>query len=287
MPRSRLAIGLAAPAIIVALAGLPAPAAAEGVIDVYGRLAKRDLPHAPLVPTRVPPELRPIQRTLGTAPSLRRSGYGLRLASDRPQAVIAMFGGDYASMHAARRDLLRRQGYSGRPTRVRGHSGLALRSKARGFGLVWREGGVVYWMGTGTPRKISLADLRSTAEGLDTLEHEWIGTGGDPDLGGGAVLLTTRRTVTGNIDWGANCTNPDGSAGSPHAGSLQLTLAPRSGDRFTLDLAGRDTGSLQWSGQITGTVAPDALSMTVHATGTFDGATCDTGESQFELKPPR
>ena len=71
MPRSRLAIGLAAPAIIVALAGLPAPAAAEGVLDVYGRLAKRDLPRAPLVLTRVPRELSPIGRTLGLSPSLR------------------------------------------------------------------------------------------------------------------------------------------------------------------------------------------------------------------------
>jgi hypothetical protein len=283
MPRSRLAIGLAAPAIIVALAGMPAPAAAEGVLDVYGRLAKRDLPHAPLVPTRVPRDLRPIGRTLGAAPSLRRGGYGLRLFSDQPPAVIAMSGGDYASMRAARRDFLRRQSYKGRPTRIRGHAGLTLTRRGQGYVLLWREGGVVYWIGTGTPRKISLAELRDTATALDPLEHQWVGQGDDPDRGDGAVLLTTRRTVTANVDWSANCTNPDGSPTNNYAGSVQVNLVPRSGDRFAFDLAGRDTGSLRWSGRISGTVAADAVTVTVHATGTFDGAACDTGELQLRL----
>jgi hypothetical protein len=282
MPRSRLAFGLAAPAIIVALAGMPTPA--EAVYDELGRLAKRDLPHAPLVPTRAPPELSPIKRTLSLGSSRRRGAYALRLVSTEPSAVIALSGGEYASMRAARRDLIRRQGYSGSPTRVRGHAGLALRSPFRGFGLVWREGGVVYWMGTGTPRRISLAELRSTAAGLDPLEHGWLGTGGDPDLGTGAVLVTTRRTVSGFFEWAANCRTADGSEASPHAGSLEVTLEPHAGARFAFDLAGRDTGSLQWSGRVSGTVAADALTVTVHATGTFDGAICDTGEVEVRMR---
>ena len=35
-----------------------------------------------------------------------------------------------------------------------------------------------------------------------------------------------------NFDWGANCTNPDGSPASTYAGSLQVSLEPRSGDRL-------------------------------------------------------
>ena len=284
MPRSRSAWGLLLPAILVA--GAVAPAPAWAVFDEYRRLSERDLPRAPLVPTRAPPELRPIQRTLSLGSTRRRSAYAIRLVRE-PDTVIALEGGDYASMREARRDLVRRQGFRARATRIRGHAGLALtRRSPRQHGLVWREGGVVYWIGTGTPRTISPAELRDTANGLDRLEHAWSGSGGNPDLPTSASLVTTRRTVSGLFEWGASCTNPDGSAATQYAGSVQVNLLPRSGDRFAFDLAGRDTGSLRWNGQVSGTVGADAVTVTVRAIGTFYGASCDTGPLELRLTRP-
>src|SRR4051794_15589727 len=86
------------------IAGLSAPTAASagGVLDTFRRLAERGLSPAPLVPTTAPPSLRPVDRTLEGVPSSRRSGYGVRLAGRN--AIIAISGGDYANMKAARRD---------------------------------------------------------------------------------------------------------------------------------------------------------------------------------------
>lgn len=289
MPCSRSVWGLIALTIAV-VGGAAAPPTDAAVLDEYQRLAERNLPRAPLVPTTVPAALRPIDSTVASLSTRRRSAYGLRFAREggpATAAVVALVGGDYSSMAQARRDFVRRQGYTARSTRIRGHAGLALtRRSPRERALVWREGGVVYWIGTGTPRTISAAELRATATGLDRLEHDWLGSGPDPELETGAVLLTTRRTVTGNVSWGANCTNPDGSPATAYAGSVSVTLLPRAGDRFAFDLAGRDTGSLRWSGRVSGTVGADALTLTLRATGTFNGATCDTGDVPVRLTRP-
>jgi hypothetical protein len=285
MPCSRSARGLIALTTLVVAGAAPAPAPAD-VLGVYERLAELDLSRAPLVPTTVPASLRPIDETIALGSSLRRGGYAIRLVREggSTAAVIALEGGTYASMRQARSDLVRRQSFRARATRVRGHAGLALtRRRPTVHGLVWREGGVVYWMATGTARTVSRAELRATASGLDALEHGWVGSGPDPNLETGAVLVTTRRTVSGSLSWGANCTAPDGSPGTQYAGSVDVTLLPRSGDRFAFDLAGRDTGSLRWSGSVSGTVASDAVTLTIRATGTFDGNACDTGAVQVRL----
>jgi hypothetical protein len=271
---------LIAPAVLGLALCVPASAAGR-VLDVYQDLADLGLRKAPLVPTKVPKALRPADRTIAVGSSRRKGGYGVRLASTSPEAVIAIEGGNYASMRRARDDLLRRQGFQARKTRVRGHRGLALR-RPGAHGLVWKERGTVYWMGTATPKKVSRAALRATAAGLDRLGRAYVGTGPDPDLGTGAVTVTTKRTVTGDVEWSANCT-----AGTQYAGSVQISLLRLAGDRYSFDLAGRDTGSLQWSGTVSGTVSSESMTMTLRATGTFDGNTCDTGDVRLSFSPLR
>ena len=288
MPCSRSVWGLIALTIVV---GGAAAAPAEGdVMSAYERLAERDLPRGALVPTSVPKALQPIDRNVESLAGRRRSAFGLRFAREggpATAAVVAFVGNDYTSVAQARRDFVRRQGYTARATRIRGQAGLALsRRSPRARALVWREGGVVYWMGTGTPRTISAAELRAMATGVDPLGDKFLGSGPDPELETSAVLLTTRRTVTGNISWGARCTNPDGTFASQYAGSVSVTLLPLAGGRFAVDLAGRDTGSLRWSGRVSGAVSADAVTLTVSATGNFDGAMCDTNDVQVRLTRP-
>lgn len=290
MPRTRSAWSLIALTTVVVAAGTSAPAEAD-VLSAYERLAERNLPRAPLVPTTVPKALRPIDRTVDGLSGRRRSAFGLRFAREggpTTAAVVALVGNDYSSLAQARRDFVRRQGYTARPTRIRGNAGLSLsRREPRSRALAWREGGVVYWIGTGTPRTISAAELRAMVAGLDRLGGNFLGSGPNPEVETSAVLLTTRRTVTGNFSWGASCTQPDGSPGTGYAGSASVTLQPAPGGRFTIDLAQLDTGSVRWSGTISGVVASEAVTLAIRATAAPDGLRCDTGDVQVRLTPAR
>ena len=263
------AIGLAALA-------LPAPAEAQ-VLDVYSRLATRDLRPAPLVPTRVPRSLAPMDRTVSAAPVQRRNGYALRFTNAAADAVLVVAGGDYRSMAAVRRDA-RRLSMSVRRTRIRGRSGYLLSRQSERV-LVWPEGGRIHTIGTGTPRKVSVAALRATAAGVEPLERDYIGSAGDPDNPSEGFFVTTPRTVTGRVDWGAACLNPDGSpGGTPRAGHMSVTMLERRGNTFAFDIA-----SEGWTGTVTGTVASGAVTVSLRATGTFDGVPCDTGPVQITL----
>ena len=161
-------------------------------------------------------------------------------------------------MRQARRDFLRRQSYRGRATRVRGHAGLVLtRRNPANYVLLWRERGVVYWIGTGTGRTVSLADLRTTAAALDVLEHEWTGSGGDPDLRGRRDPRHHAAHRDGLLRVGRQLHESGRQPGGrTRRLGLDVTLLPRSGERFAFDFAGRDTGSLQWNGQVSGTSPP-------------------------------
>ena len=263
-------------AVGIAALALPAPAEAQ-VLDVYSRLAARDLRPAPLVPTRVPRSLAPMDRTVSAAPAQRRDGYALRFINGAGDAIVVVAGGDYPTMAAVRRDA-RRLGMTVRRTRIRGRSGYLLSRQSERV-LVWPEGGRIHTIDTGTPRKVSVAQLRATAAGLEPLERDYIGSGGDPDNPSEGFFVTTPRTVTGSVGWGAQCLNPDGSpGGTPRAGQLNVTMLARRGNAFAFDIATEG-----WTGTVTGTVAPGAVTVSLRATGTFDGVPCDTGPVQITL----
>jgi hypothetical protein len=269
--------------VIVALAA-PASASAD-VMSLYQDLSARRLSPAPLVPTVAPRALAPLDRTISVLGSPRRSGYGFRLVNGADDAIIALQGGSFRTMKAALRNETRRLGFKAKRTRVRGHSGYLL---TRRLGptereLLWSEGGRVYQLGSGTPRKISLKDLRATATGLDKLERDYVGTGGDPDLGDGAVAVSTEHTITIDVSWGANCATPGGMPSAGYGGSAHATLLRRQGPRFGFDIAQFRTGSLAWTGSVSGTIGPDAIVLSMQASGVFDGNVCDTGPITYAL----
>jgi len=271
---------------LVALS-VPAESSAEDALQVYQRLALRRLSPAPLVPTSVPPSMGPLERTMTTFPSRRRSGYGLRMvhyAAEGPDAVIVLEGRAFRTMGAALRDG-RRLGFRARRTRVRGHPGYLL---SRHLGptqrsLVWVEDGVVYTLGTGTPRKVSLAQLRATAAGLEHLERDYMGTPPDPDSFSEGHAVTTEHAVSTLAVWEAQCVAPDGSPAGSRVGSARVTMLSHSGNAFAFDIAQHRVGTDAWSGSVSGTISPGALTLSIRATGTFDGLLCDTGALSFAL----
>ena len=269
-------------AVSIALAGLSPAAARAGVVDTYQRLAERGLSPAPLVPTKVPPAVSPVDRTISNGTTRGARGYSLRIVHygpNGPDAVVVVTGGEFRSMRALLRDHRRLGFRAPRPTRVRGHRGYLLTRRLGPLTrtLAWVERGVVYSIGSGTPRKISLANLRSTARGLDRLERDWIGGSSDPDSSSGAFAVTTEHTVSVDVEFEAKC------AFSPRVGQAGVTLMRRSGNRFAFDIADHRKGSDPWAGTITGTITPAAITLDIRATGTIDGEACDSGPVTLTL----
>lgn len=284
MPRSAR---VTAAVTLLALVSVPAAAEAE-LLDTYQRLAARQLSPAPLVPTSIPSAFRPIERAPEPGTTIRGRGYAVRLVHQGPagpDAVIEVSGGEFRTMHALLRER-RREGYtSRRRTRVRGRRGYLL---TRRLGpttreLAWVERGVVYSLGSGTPRKVSLKDMRSTAAGLDRLERDYFGGAADPDNTSDATAVTTRRTVTATVNFEAQCVAPGSTAAGVRVGIAEVTLLRRDGDAFSFDIATHRRSEEPWAGTITGTISPDAITLDVRATATIEGELCDTGALTLTL----
>jgi hypothetical protein len=258
------------------------------ILNDYQKLAERRLSPAPLVFTQAGPPLGAIDRTLQGSISLRRSGYGLRLVHytpSGPDAVIALEGGSWRTLGAALRDL---RGPKRARTRVRGHAGYLLTGRGQRQ-LLWREGGRVYWLATGTPRTVSLKELRDAATGLDPLGAAYAGSPSDPqteaEAEAGGVAVTTAHTISVDASWTGNCTDAAGRPNNYYAGGAFAALVRLKGNAFSFDVAGHATGSLAWSGTVSGTVGPGSVTLGVRATGTFDGNACDSGPLSFTLMP--
>jgi hypothetical protein len=275
--------------IAVSIAGLTMPAAARaGVLDTYQRLAARGLSPAPLVPTSVPPSVSPVNRTIHNGTTRRGRGYSLRIVHygrNGPDAVLVVTGGEFRSMPALLRDHRRLGFRAPRRTRVRGHRGYVLTRRLGPLtrSLAWVEGGVVYAIGSGTPRKISLAQLRSTARGLDRLERDWIGGSSNPDSSSEGFAVTTEHTVTADVTFEASCAAPGSSVTTVRAGQAGVTLMRRRGNSFAFEIADHRRGADPWSGTVTGTISPTAITLDVRATGTIDGDVCDSGPVSLTL----
>ena len=210
----------------------PAVCSADFLSDVQD-LASRNLTPAPLVPTAVPRSLEPLDRTLTSSPSRRRSGYALRMVhygGDGPDAIIVLERDALKTVSAALRDA-RRLGFKARRTSVRGHPGYLL---TRHLGptqwtLLWVEDGRIYTLGTGTPRKVSLKQLRATAAGLEHLGRGYLGTHADPENSSEGQAVTTDHTVSLRVSWEAQCVMPDGSPAGIRVGQAQVSVLRRRG----------------------------------------------------------
>ena len=66
-------------------------------------------------------------------------------------------------------------------------------------------------------------------------------------------------------------------------GLALVTLLRRQGDAFSFDIDSHVDGSEPWTGTISGTITPDAITMDIHATGTIEGEACDTGALTLTL----
>ena len=266
---------------VLASLSLAAPARAD-VLTTYSELAGRILSPAPLVPTTVPPILSPLDRTLSTEGTRGGRGYSLRLVhynGSGPDAIIVVTGGESRTMKRFLREN-KRGGFKRKPTRVRGHRGYVLTRKLGPTTrtLAWVERGVVYSVGSGTPKKISLANLRATANALDRIGRDYIGGSSNPESSSEGFAFTTARTITARVSFEAAC-----AGASARVGQAAVTLARRQGNSFAFDIGDNLISDEPWDGTVTGTISASAVTLTVQASATIEGAACDSGTQTLVL----
>ena len=71
--------------------------------------------------------------------------------------------------------------------------------------------------------------------------------------------MTTRHTVSGEVSWSAQCTLPDGSLTTAHAGTADITVLRRQGNAFSFDIASHLLRPDAWSGTVSGVVGPRCM----------------------------
>jgi hypothetical protein len=266
--------------LAVLILGLFAPQArADGLLTLQ-KLAKRHLRPAPLVPTSAPRPLSNLNATLETAPG-RKGGYAVRLAHYTdygPDAIIVLSRDDYRSLRAALRDY-RRAGFTVGRTRIRGRRASRLTRNGSTV-LLWKEGGRIFSIATGTPRKVTVKGLRATAAGLEPLGANYLGqyfAPGSNNTFFDATLVTTQHHVSGLVEWGTdNCTF-NGEPAAAYAGQASFMMLPLSSGAFSIPLDGPLVTPKGWNGSISGVVSTSAINLTMQGSGVFDDESCDTG----------
>ncbi|MGH2958884.1 MAG: hypothetical protein ACRDKE_04720, partial [Solirubrobacterales bacterium] len=149
--------------------------------------------------------------------------------------------------------------------------------------LLWKENGIIYTVSTATDRQISLKDLKTVANGLQTLGREYLGSYYDDNGGQSAIAVNTDKSIVLNIEWTAPCTRAGGIPSSPRGGYATSSVIPLAGSSFAFNLLpGMPTGN-QWTLSASGSVSADAVSLTYRASGTIDGDTCDSGPITLNL----
>src|SRR3954447_14946605 len=270
MPRCVRIMGSAG--VLVAIVALGAAPASGDTLDTLQRLVKLHLKPAPLVPTKAPALLADFDQTFSMAPVERKRAFAWRLVHytpNGPDAIIAFSRGDDASLSSALRDRRGRR-YRIRDTRVRGRRAYVATRKIGGrtevIELLWVEDGSVVSMATGTPKKVTVKDMRFTAAGLDRLVGSYLGSYFKPGTSNtsiDAVLVTTTHTITSVIEFGTdNCTYNGGSAAA-HGSVASPTFLSLQRNTFTTPLM------FGWSGSAAGTISPDAIEVHVTGTGAF------------------
>ena len=110
-----------------------------------------------------------------------------------------------------------------------------------------------------------------------------MGTPADPESSAEGHAVTTENALTAWVTWEAQCVAPDGSMAGIRAGSARVTMLPFRANAFAFDIAQHRVGTDPWNGTVSGTISPAAIDLTINATGSFDGLTCDSGAFSFAL----
>lgn len=278
---------LATTLLCAALAATGTASATPGAYDNFYDLATRNLKPAPLVPVAVPPSLTPLDKTLHHVTRRTENSYVFRFehlnARGQIDRRVGVEGGVYKSFAPPLKQA-RNLGLIIKKTKVRKRKAYTIRSRSmQSLQLLWKENGIIYTVSTPTDRKISLKDLKVVANGLQTLQREYIGGFYDKTGGQGAVAVTTDKSIAASLEWGGACTSASGDPVSPRGGFAKTALIPLQGASFAFNFLPGMPANNPWTVSASGSVTADAVLLNYRATATIEGDTCDSGPITFSL----
>jgi hypothetical protein len=279
-------------AMMIVLAAIGAQSAdAGGAFDTYQTLGGRRLSPAPLVPVSLPPSLGALATSpLDYAPE-PHGGYYLsfkNLATDRAHlALLLIKRNAMKSLSAERRTVRSIAGV--RATHVRGHAGLLLTYRFEPLvALVWNEDRRLYEVATGTPRTISLGQLRAAAARLEHLLGAFYGHYEAPDRANQEVeTVVTDNTITIHLGWSAPCVDP--SVGYPltdEGAEVKLWNVPVKAGAFSLaPFSVNSANPSNWSLSLSGTASPSGGQITFQTFADKSSEHCAIGPLSIDFRP--
>lgn len=295
-----------AAACVAALAVLPASASAViTVMEAYNDVTPAAA-RVTLLPMSFPPALGAIGEIEVEPQPEPRGRYGLLfnhvIPAKHPGGFPSLAGNllvhDYGRTPLAREARLAKPLYRVSSTTVRGHRGVSIKGRHKPtIGLIWSEGGILYGLGTGTPRTVSLADLQRTATGLERITGQLKGetppeTGfSAKGLGIQAHVMLGEHTALVETGWAGECTELAGSGLPPWGGGRTTLSLPVAGAGVSFgpgpaaleELAHGETAA--WTLSVAGTLAAAGGQLTEQASGTSNGRACAIGPATFSLAP--
>lgn len=260
-------------------------------MDTYQTLGGRRLSPAPLVPISLPPSL----GALATSPldynPEPHGGYLMifkNLATDRAHvATLVVKREGVRSLAAVRKSV--RSIANVRATRVRGHAGLVLAYRFQALvALEWNEDGRLYELATGTPRTISLKQLRATASRLEHLLGAFDGSYMTPDRANQEVeTLLTDRTITIHLGWSAPCADPSLAYPLTNEGAeLTLWTVPTTGGAFSLSpFTVASVNPSNWTLSLGGSAAASGGQLSFQAFADRGSEHCAIGPLSLAFRP--
>jgi len=263
------------------------------MLGEYTRLAQEQRTPAPLVPLLLPAILSGEKYTPVTLLTGARGIYELdfehiadvNTSREHADALIVLQDLGSGSFASRRREL--GISYTSSPTRVRGHSGLAVRGLfSPDRGLLWREDGRLYELATHTPRTISASRLRAVASGMQHLLGAYTAQLIAADGGAQeAEALLTDRMIDLNVTWDARCSLPGGEP--PDRGAAAslgwLPLAGGAFSRSPFTVAGVPTGG-PWTLALSGSASQAGGSVTLQASSMAGAESCAIGPLTLQLR---
>ena len=278
--------GCVAAVIAAALAGASPGVAAPGhILGIYQDLAERHETPAPLVPLDVPKQFGSLDRSIFPTPTRGGRGYAFGLVNGSHSAALGLAGGEFKTLKALVRD---QEGLHPRPLHrieVRGRHGYLFPNQRGARTIAWIERGTLYYMVTGTPRRVSQRDMLTYAAGLDRLGNSYLGATDDPQSSTEAFGVTTAHTLSLRVGIEMACTF-NGAPSSPRVANALVELMPRSGATFSFDFAANKLDREAWTGTVSGTIAPAAISIQAQVGGDVPstGEQCSSGTVSFSIK---
>lgn len=253
----------------------------------YVTLGQLERKPAPLVPISLPPTL---EAGVNVGTSLLSGANGTYSLSykhiadlDTPREHVDenLLLEDLGTLSVAKRRATLGPAVVVSPTRVRGHRGVALRTRfTGGRSLLWNEDGRLYELGTATPSKVSMAELQKVASDMQHLLGSFSAELTAADGSTKSVeAVVAEHAVDLYFEWDAACSQPGVEFTPARGAAAAIGWLRLSGGAFPstpFSATSSERSARTWQGTVGGTASAAGGTITFQASSTVGAESCST-----------